>query len=286
MSTVRVLGARDAPALEAFLARHADSSMFLRAMAGADGAFDPDQPEGTAWAAAFEGESVVAVAAHTGAGILVVQAPVRVEAVVRAARAPGGRPVTGINGPWAHVVAARAALGLRAAPARLESHEVLYALELARLIVPEPLAAGRLGCRHPRRSDLERLVEWRVGYGREALSRPDTPALARTARGEMERVLATGRAFVLVDARDAPLAFSAFNAVLPEAVQIGGVWTPPEARGRGYARAVVAGSLLEARGRGVTRSVLFTNEDNRPARRAYEALGFRAVGDYGLLSFE
>jgi predicted GNAT family acetyltransferase len=32
--------------------------------------------------------------------------------------------------------------------------------------------------------------------------------------------------------------------------------------------------------------VLFTNEDNRPARRAYEALGFRAVGDYGLLSFE
>jgi predicted GNAT family acetyltransferase len=68
-------------------------------------------------------------------------------------------------------------------------------------------------------------------------------------------------------------------------VQVGGVWTPPARRGRGYARAAVAGSLLDARARGVTRGVLFTAQENRPAQRAYEALGFQVVGDYGLLGF-
>jgi ribosomal protein S18 acetylase RimI-like enzyme len=48
---------------------------------------------------------------------------------------------------------------------------------------------------------------------------------------------------------------------------------------------VVAGSLLDARAQGVARGVLFTAEENRPAQRAYQALGFRVVGDYGLLGF-
>ena len=64
---------------------------------------------------------------------------------------------------------------------------------------------------------------------------------------------------------------------------MGGVWTPPERRGRGYARAVVAASLLDARAEGVERAVLFT--ENPVARRAYEALGFRRVGEYGLVIF-
>ena len=152
-------------------------------------------------------------------------------------------------------------------------------------MVPEPLADGRLRCRRLRRDEIDRIAEWRVAYARETRSRPDTPALPISSRQETERLQAQGRAFVVVDAADEPLAFSAFNAMLPDAVQVGGVWTPPAWRGRGYARAVVAGSLLDARAQGVTRGVLFTAEDNRPAQRAYEALGFRVVGDYGLLGF-
>ncbi len=41
--------------------------------------------------------------------------------------------------------------------------------------------------------------------------------------------------------------------------------------------------LREARGKGVTRAVLFTNHDNVSAQRAYEAIGFKRVGDYGLV---
>ena len=49
-------------------------------------------------------------------------------------------------------------------------------------------------------------------------------------------------------------------------------------------RAVVAGRFLEARARGVVRAVLFT--ENPAARRAYEALGFQRLEEYGLVIFK
>jgi predicted GNAT family acetyltransferase len=61
------------------------------------------------------------------------------------------------------------------------------------------------------------------------------------------------------------------------------VYTPPELRSRGYGRAVVAASLLDARAEGAERTILFTPVENIPAQRAYEALGYRHIGDYRLL---
>jgi predicted GNAT family acetyltransferase len=91
-----------------------------------------------------------------------------------------------------------------------------------------------------------------------------------------------GTAWVL-EADGALVACQQFNATLPDVVQVGGVWTPPDLRGRGYGRAVVAGALLAARADGVRRGVLFTGEWNVSAQRAYEALGFARVGDWALL---
>jgi len=65
----------------------------------------------------------------------------------------------------------------------------------------------------------------------------------------------------------------------------GGVWTPPEFRGRGYARSVVAGSLVAAGKQGVARAVLFADPLNAAARAAYLSIGFAIVGDYGLVLF-
>jgi GNAT superfamily N-acetyltransferase len=67
-------------------------------------------------------------------------------------------------------------------------------------------------------------------------------------------------------------------------VQLGGIYTPPPLRGRGFAKAAVAASLIIARERGAARAVLFT--DNPSAVRTYEALGFRRVGDYSLVFFQ
>jgi predicted GNAT family acetyltransferase len=80
-----------------------------------------------------------------------------------------------------------------------------------------------------------------------------------------------------------PVATSAFNTAIREAVQVGGVYAPPAQRGRGYARAVVAASLLSARAEGTQKGILFTGLGNLPAQKAYRSLGFRCVGDYRIL---
>ncbi len=55
---------------------------------------------------------------------------------------------------------------------------------------------------------------------------------------------------------------------------------------RGHGRAVVAGSLLDARAAGVVEAILFTEAENHPAQRAYEALGFERIGDYGMVMLD
>jgi GNAT superfamily N-acetyltransferase len=278
---IRLLHPGDEQPLERFLVRHADSSMFLRANSRAAGLVYQGQPLQAEYVAAFAGDQIVAVAAHCWNDMLLVQAPVDIAAVARAAVAHSGRPVAGLSGPAEQVAAARTALGLDDRPAPKFGREELFAFDLADLVVPRPLADGRWTCRHPRPDELDFLVDWRVDFAREALQFPDSPTL----RGECERELALvyerGSNWVLEDG--GLVSYSAFNARLPDIVQIGGVWTPQELRGRGYGRAVVAGSLLEVREQGVRRAVLFT--ERKDAKRAYTGIGFRVVGEYGLVLF-
>jgi len=277
--TICLLGAGDEPAFEAFLGPRADSSMFLRANARQAGlVYQGRRLQGT-YVAAFEGEAIVGVAAHAWNGVVLVQSPIEhLAAVVRAAVERSGRPVTGLSGPFAQMVAARAALGFEHAPASFDSRDDLFALALSDLRVPGPLADGSWLCRPPRSGEIALLSKWRAAYSVELLGATPGPELDERARAEME----TADGWLLtVDER--PCAYSGFNARLPDVVQIGGVYVPPELRRRGYARAAVAGSLLAARAAGVTRALLFTGAGNLAARTAYLALGFRVVGDYGLV---
>jgi predicted GNAT family acetyltransferase len=125
-------------------------------------------------------------------------------------------------------------------------------------------------------------VEWRVRFAVEALGATDGPDLRSASRADVLRQHERGADWMLVH-EGTPVAYSVFNAMLPEIVQIGGVWTPPACRGRGYARSLVAGSLVAARKQGVARAVLFADPLNAAARVAYRSIGFEIVGDYGLV---
>lgn len=283
---LKTLSPGDEAALEEFLAPRAADSMFLRSNARSAGLVDRGQPFGGTYVAAIEEGAVTAVAAHFWNGMLALQTPdpETREPVARAAIARSGRELKGLTGPWAEVVAVRRALGLEGRKASLDSREDLFTVELVDLRVPEPLQSGRVLCRRPQRDELELAARWRVAYSAEALGRSGGEEMLAAARSEIARLQEIRSQWILLE-NGRPVAYSAFNARLPDVVQIGGVWTPPELRGRGYARAVVAGSLLEARREGVCRAVLFTGVENVAARRAYEALGFRVVGDYGLVIF-
>jgi len=280
--TLRPLHPGDEDGLETFLRQHADTSMFLRSNSRAVGLGYQGKPLQAEYVAAFDGDRIVAVVAHCWNDMLLVQAPVQPEAVARAAVAHSGRPVTGLSGPADQVAAARHALGLDDRPTPKFGREELFTLHLADLVVPVQLTDGRWRSRHPRADELDRLADWRVAFSLEALRRPDSAELRQDCRREVTLLRELEADWVLED-QGVVVAYSAFNAALPDIVQIGGVWVPAEWRGHGYGRGVVAGSLVHARNRGVTRAVLSAERED--AKRAYEGIGFRPQGDFGLILF-
>jgi len=280
--TIRVLQPGDEAVLEAFLLPRLATSMFLVGNMRMSGlAYNGERYTGT-YVTAFEKGQVVAAAAHFWNQNLILQAPVHLDALWRATLKLSGRPLKGVIGPHEQVRAVSTALSLDTLDCQMNSKETLYNLDLADLIVPEALQSGRVTGRRVEVRDLETLTRWLVGYEVEVLGETETPQLWQQERAEAERVVQDGYTWIL-EAEGRPVATSAFNTRLKEAVQIGAVWTPPEFRGRGYARCVVAQSLLDARAGGANIAILFTGEENIPAQKAYTALGFRHIGDYHLL---
>jgi GNAT superfamily N-acetyltransferase len=185
-----------------------------------------------------------------------------------------------LSGPVDQVRRARAALGLAGRDAAVDGDEWLYALDVSDLVVPAALSSGAIVCRAPRTEERDTLCAWRLAYDIELLGATDSAEHRRRSAEFLDAQIAEGSAWVAVE-HGALVSLSAFNASLPDIVQLGGIYTPPELRGRGYAKAAVAASLLVARDRGASRAVLFTN--NPSAARTYEAVGFRRVGDYALV---
>lgn len=265
--------AGDEAAIEAFLTLHAETSMFLRSNLRQFGLSGSKAPHATRfWLA---GDPITAVFGFSNAGFATVQAPDASSAVWEAfAAALQGRKLAGITGEAAQVAAAKGALRVGEANFGLDAPEPLYRLDLADLTLPD--LPGTL--RPPRESDRERLFQWTRAYSAELhMSAPER--LDEDARVRTDSALDTEDVRFL-EVGGEPVAMTAFNARLPDMVQIGGVYTPPEWRGRGHARRAVALHLAEARGEGVQTAILFAS--GPAACRAYEAIGFEQIGRYGL----
>ncbi|MCA9969314.1 MAG: GNAT family N-acetyltransferase [Anaerolineales bacterium] len=281
-AAIRILGPDDEAALEMFLQPRLESSLFLLGNMRLAGLADHGRPYQGTYAAAFVDGAIAGVAALFWNGMLVLQATKHLDACWRTAVAQAKRPLQGLIGPAAQVQAVKESLALAAAAIRMDEVEYLYSLKLDDMIVPEKLQMGVWQGRRAASEDLEQQTAWRVAYMMEEMNEADTTELWQRARQSVQHAINADRLWLLqVDGR--VVASSGFNAAVAEAVQVGGVYTPPEWRRRGYGRAVVAASLLDARAEGVPTGILFTGVDNVPAQKAYEALGFRRIGDYRIL---
>lgn len=281
---IRILEPGDEAALEAFLLPHLASSMFLMGNARAAGLADTgDRYTGT-YAAAFAEGGLVAVVAHFYNGVLMPQvpgSPALLDRLWRAAVTASGREVRGVIGPDDQACEIKAAAGLAPEALQLDAREKLYRLSLADLKVPAALTAGELNARLIVAADIDLLTEWRVAYQVETLGSDATPELRAEVREGFRRGIDERDTWLLLD-DGKPVAMTAFNARIAEAVQVGGVYTPPALRSRGYGRCAVAASLLDARAEGAELAILFTAEENTPAQRAYRALGFEHIRDFRL----
>lgn len=274
---IREAGPEERGALEALLTRRIDGAMFplanLRAHGLGDGGFVSNHDHATRfwW---IGPDSLVAL---TQGGMLM---PVLAEGAalsgLRAALA--GLGVTGAIGPAASVRPVFVALGLTGLPARVDEDEPGFALDLRDLRVPNGSGATLVPLSAALRDSV---IGWRAAATMETQAMPAEEAPTRAAANVDDWLAQDSHRVLLLDGE--PVALTGFNATLPEIVQVGGVYTPPPLRGRGYARLAVALHLAEARAKDVTRAVLFAA--NEPAARAYRAIGFQPTQPFALVLF-
>jgi N-acetylglutamate synthase-like GNAT family acetyltransferase len=270
--TLRAATADDLPALTALLRQYEATSMFPLcnlARAGLNGA----GPYGMRYWISGDVSGAIGL---TNGGMLQPQWPGAADwAAARAALE--GAEVTGVIGPAGQVHPIIEALGLGMAEKRLAATEPGFVIDLNDLLIPEgPGVLAGLEAADPLL-----LGAWRASYLTEVTGTPpDMAAVQGPAAITRWRVEKSHRV-LLEDGH--PVALCGFNAVLPDVVQVGGVYVPPELRGKGRARRVVALHLAEARARSVQRARLFAVSDQ--AARAYRAIGFGPADPVGLVLF-
>lgn len=80
------------------------------------------------------------------------------------------------------------------------------------------------------------------------------------------------------------VAIAELNAKALDLGQVGGVYTKPEFRKRGFAKSIMHQLIEDAKKmHQIRKLIIFTGESNSPARRLYESLGVRHVGYYALM---
>ncbi|MFL6658846.1 MAG: GNAT family N-acetyltransferase [Massilia sp.] len=265
--------------VEAYLRAHAYSAMYLRAQL--------HNPEGR-FELARERGRIVGVGTQLNNGMVVLQASTGAAALTLAL-VQHGRRLGGFFGPVGQVKAARHELGLALTPTLKDTDEDLFSLALDDLQLPSTDSTLSPVCRVATAADATLLVSWRCAFRESTLGDVAGPGLQLRAEADIAALLAAGSLFVLEAGGHGgalqALACCSFNARLPDMVQIGNVWTPPALRGKGYARAVVAGALRIAAAMGVVSAVLSTGRHNVAAQAAYRSIGFAVVGDYATVRF-
>lgn len=279
---ISLLASGDEDELELYLSAHIDSSLFLLSnlrQAGID--FVDERPYVANYWAIKRGRRIEGVIAHAWNGMVLLQTPTSyLPDLVGTMLLQTSRPVAGFLGPWEQVEQSHLIMTHHSSPQLVSSsREVLYALDLYNLEVPSGLAVESVKAGLATLDDLSELISLREAYNLEALGK------SGDEEESLRRMIAEESLYVL-KYEDKIISLTGFNARLPEIVQVGGVYTPKAYRSCGYARAIVGFSLLHVRELGCRKAVLFTGEDNIAAQTAYQALGFRPIGSYGMVFYQ
>ena len=267
----------DLSRIDSFLSQHIQTSMFPLANLRDFGLCGTHPRSLNAWTL---GSPLRAVFAITNEGMILLQCPdcsdTELAAAIDLIR---GRALFGIAAEATQARRIMQLAGWEGRPATLNSDEPGFSLALDRLQIPDFSGADLMPLTDVDRSVLE---DWRECYLIEAMDF-DAVRAQTQARKDIKTYIERDSHRVLLH-NGLPVSMTGFNARLPEVVQIGGVYTPPDLRGRGYARLAVALHLVEARDAGVSRAVLFAASD--AAARAYISIGFQPAGQYSLILFK
>jgi len=140
---------------------------------------------------------------------------------------------------------------------------------LSRVNEPPHHPAGR--ARPAERSDRGLMIEWTRAFNHDA----GVPVV--DVEAAVERRLGDGRLFVWD--HDRVVSMVGTSPPIAGVVRLGPVYTPPKARRRGYATALVADVSRRALAAGATKCMLYTDLANPTSNSIYQAVGFRRSND-------
>ena len=272
---------QDIPQLEAYLQAHNETSMFLRSNLQDFGIDNTEAPYAMRYFLREVDGIIQGVGAIANSGSLMMQATDGLPEICAYMQnvLPNDTIYSVMLGESAQADVMRESFGLMGAPTTMDDCEPLFSLDLENLIIPQSF---ELVLRHPEAADMLMLFEWGYDYMIETGLREAGEDTKEASKQDVTRRIESGKLRLLLH-NGKPVAQTGFNAVLPDSVQVGGVYTPPEFRRNGYGRLAVALHLAEARQQGVEKAILFSA--NEYASRAYRGIGFEQIGHYTLTMF-
>jgi ribosomal protein S18 acetylase RimI-like enzyme len=164
--------------------------------------------------------------------------------------------------------------GQRSRPA---ARELIYELTIVR---PPSGIPGRLRPIEP--ADRELLLDWMVGFGRDALHE-DSTRESHAAHVDWRLAADPPSAFVWDDGGAVSMAFA--TGPTPHGIRINAVYTPPERRGRGYARACCAALSARLLAEGRDSVFLYADADYPTSNFVYQSIGFERIAEVQEIDF-
>ncbi|MFD4911046.1 GNAT family N-acetyltransferase [Kitasatospora purpeofusca] len=187
----------------------------------------------------------------------------------------GSAALTGAAGGAAATLAFGAAwAAATGTTSTVRTNERLY--RLGELTDPPRPPSGR--SRLAGATDRELLIRWFTEFAEAVDIRiPDVATVVddRTAARQLHLWEDGGR----------PVAVAGASAVIAGMSRIGPVYTPADARGRGYASGVTAAASVAALARGAGEVLLYTDLANPTSNSIYQQIGYRPVEDCVELAF-
>lgn len=234
-----------------------------------------------------DGGLPVAAAVQTPPFNLVLARPASDEALAALADALAGEALPGVTAALPEVERFAelysAAAGVR--PRRTMGQGV-YELEA---VVPPPQPAG--ASRVAGEPDRELAVRWFQAFAEEVVHE-GAPGRSHAERAVDRRYSPDGTSgFLLWEDGGEVVSLAGWGGATPNGIRIGPVYTPPEARGRGYATALTAelsqrvldGDLFPG---GRRFCFLYTDLENPTSNAIYERIGYRRVCESAEIAFE
>lgn len=161
--------------------------------------------------------------------------------------------------------------------ARLRTGQHMRVYELFKVVPARPVS-GEM--RLANNTDLEIASKWNTEFNQEALGEDDPEG----SRRNIEFKIQNHELYLWVD--EQPVSMAAAIRPTRHGIVIGGVYTPPSLRNRGYASALVAALSQRKLDSGYQFLSLFTNLANPTSNKIYQEVGYKPVCDFKEIYFD